>query len=185
MVVSKESRIAFSDFERMHVKRRQPTPERRLPTPEWAQTDAGLRRVLLDWLESRLYIRRMSEATYEERLKKIHHVSQLTLSKKKVELTRLLLRYNKAAKAKVSAAKLRRLAILIQNRDSEIVILERGLPALATAVAYSYYRLGWSSTTIANELGIKPPMVRIWLYRMNLYAVNSARANYETLIWVA
>jgi hypothetical protein len=129
-----------------------------------------MRRVLLDWLESRLFIRRELGATDEERLNRISMASQAILSKKKAELARLLLRYHKAAKERMSTRQLLRLSILIQNRDSEIVILERGLPALATAVAYSYYRLGWSSSTIANEFRVKPPMVRMWVYRMNLYA---------------
>jgi hypothetical protein len=61
----------------------------------------------------------------------------------------------------------------------QISLVFRGLPAIMSAVVYCYYRLGWDSTTIAEEFGIKPPHVRIVLYRLNQLADGRRRSPYR------
>jgi hypothetical protein len=45
-----------------------------------------------------------------------------------------------------------------------------------TAVAVYSYRLGWNSVQVSEQLGIKPPMVRIWLLRMCILARKGTKA---------
>jgi hypothetical protein len=57
--------------------------------------------------------------------------------------------------------------------------MERGLTALMLSVAYYYYRLCWNSVSIAEELGLKPRMIRVWLWRMNALADGRRRRKLE------
>ena len=170
--VSQETHLAFSDMDRIHIEKRKGEGEvaRRLPKPEWAMNDKDLRRVVLTFCEGYLYIRQPAE-TDGERLKAIAERAKTVFPVKELELARLLKQFNELSQdPKADKEQLRRLAILVGNRDSIIQILKRGLPALATSVAVYSYRLGHDSTTVAEQLQLKPPMVRIWLYRMNRLA---------------
>jgi len=162
--------IAHADFASMHIHRRKEVA-RRLPKPEWAMNDKDLRRVVLLYCEGRLYIHPPADASDAERLKAIDARAKAVFPVKELELARLLKQYNELSQdPNADKERVRRLAILVQNRDSIIQILKRGLPALVMSVVFQSYRLGRDSSTVAQELGIKPPMVRIWLYRMNRLA---------------
>lgn len=50
------------------------------------------------------------------------------------------------------------------------------------AVVHYYYKLGWPSTKIANELRIKPPMIRQWLRRLNFTADGVKEKQYKQKI---
>src|ERR1700687_1892845 len=70
--VSKESELSFNDFSRMHVQRREKERNRRLPTPEWAMSDAGIREVVLKRLEHRFYLGEPCAGTDQERMAAIN-----------------------------------------------------------------------------------------------------------------
>lgn len=159
--------ISFQDFGGMHVTDRgRKKRERRLPTPDWANTDETLRKRVLDCLERRLYLRGGEDLTDFERLDRIETASKAGIPALKAELANQVKRYSEDQKTGLPEY-LASLAVEIQNRDSEIVLRQRGLASLMIAAVYKYYRLGWNSTQIANDLGIKPPMVRIWMWRVN------------------
>jgi hypothetical protein len=54
----------------------------------------------------------------------------------------------------------------MQNRDSEVVMLQRGIAALVLAAMVFYFRLGWNSVTVAEELGLHAPAIRMLTYRI-------------------
>jgi transposase-like protein len=54
--------------------------------------------------------------------------------------------------------------------DTRIVLTARGLPAVLIRAVYLYYCVRWNSTAIAEELGIKSPQIRVWLWRLNRVA---------------
>jgi hypothetical protein len=176
--VSKETRLAFNDIQNMHVERRQRQQERRLPTPEWVMKDDTLRDVVLKALEGRMYIRN-SSGTDAERMARIEAESHKRIPKMKEVLAGLANRYSELSKKNAPESTLNRLATEIQNKDTEICMAQRGITALMLAAVYNYYRLGWNSTEIADELQIKPPMIRIWLYRLNKVHRGEVRANYS------
>lgn len=159
-VVSAETGISFQDYEGMHVKRRKLKAFRRLATPDWVMNDAKVRTVALNYLEDRFYLRDRS-GTDQERIKRIETEVQRHIPRKVKELEDLQARY--------AAEPLNReyLAVQIQNLDTDIVLSRRGLLAVVVSVVYMYYRQGLSSVEIAEQLRIKPPMVRVWLYRFN------------------
>jgi len=83
--------------------------------------------------------------------------------------------YEWAASKSVSAARLRRLEIQVHNTESTILLLERNLMAVALAVAFSFWRLGWDSVAIAENFKLNPPAVRMMLYRIRAAAEKAAR----------
>jgi hypothetical protein len=169
--VSADTEISFQDFGRMHIEQRKVTQVRRLPTPAWALNDASLRETVLRYCEDRLYLDH-NKGTDEERLARIDADAKRRLPALQQIFDGLQARYTREAAQGQSANELDRLRVEIQSLDTAIVLLKRGIVALALAVAHYYYWLGWNSAQIANELGVKPPMVRQWCRRMNIVAGN-------------
>ena len=66
-------------------------------------------------------------------------------------------------------------AIQIQNLDAQICMQRRGIAGVLTSFAYMHFRLIYNSVQIAGELGLKPPMVRIWAHRMQLLGRKSLK----------
>lgn len=161
--------IAFSDFGRMHITKRAVRRKRRLPVPEWAVNTTSMRAVVLKFLENRLYIHD-THGTDDERLQRIKEVAKYRLPHLEAEVKTRLQRYHAKAAAGAGPEELRTLAIEAQNADTALMIQRKGLAETAFAVVHYYYNLGMASTQVANTLGVKPPMVRIWLYRMNFLA---------------
>lgn len=67
----------------------------------------------------------------------------------------------------MTSKKLRDLEIQIQNIDTDLVLTEKGHAEVIVAVVYLYYRLGWDSVTVAEQLGLKSPHVRQVLARLH------------------
>lgn len=165
-IISADSRIAFSDYERMHTARRKVQRGRRLDAPSWATNDKELREVVLRYCERRFYLRlgnklnEVNPLTNEQRLAQIRDKELKWAERCRENLLGLLAR-------KKAEPNNTRLDIDIQNADSQILIARRGVAAIAVAIVYLYYRLGWDSPEIAQELGIKPPLVRQTLARLH------------------
>ena len=159
--------ISFADFGSMHVQRREKTQERRLPTPKWAVNNDELREVVLMHAETRLYIRNHT-GTFEERLAAIKAAEELYTQKESVNLTRQTNRYNELMlTGTADEASLDHVAVIVQNIDSNIQVMKRGIVQTSIAIVYHYYRNGFNSVQVAEELGIKPPHVRAWLFRLH------------------
>ena len=71
------------------------------------------------------------------------------------------------ARSYMTSKKLRDLEIQIQNIDTDLVLTDKGHAEVIAAVVYLYYRLGWDSVTIAEELGLKSPHIRQVLARLH------------------
>ena len=158
--------LAWSDTERMHTIRRGASGRWTLP-PAWSQNDIQFREVTLRFLESRLYMRD-HDGTNEERLKRIQERSVAQIPRMESCLKRLLTYYNEMARRGAPQAELDKMATQIQNVDAQICIARRGVASVVTAVAYQHFRLIHQSPEIAEAVGVKPPMVRIWAHRLQL-----------------
>jgi hypothetical protein len=152
--VSAETGLSFQDIGRMHCVRRSQAVKRRKGTPIWALNDASLREVICRYLEHRYYLPSAPHKSFEERLAIC-----------KAEASKSIPRYVELLDSLLDRQESLR-SVEIQNVDSKIVLERRGFPAIVCAVVYQSYRLGWSSTQVAAETGMKPPHVRILLYRL-------------------
>jgi len=142
-----------------------------------------MRETIVKYLEGRYYLRD-SSGSYEQRLARIDKEA-----KRRIPETLARLKILNAEYADLSSDKrtdpeyLRRLAIEVQNLDTQIVLARRGVAAVMTSVVYNYYHNGWSSSDVANELGIKPPMVREWLYRLNHSVGRVFNLGRKPIVW--
>jgi hypothetical protein len=83
------------------------------------------------------------------------------------------------ARSYLSAKKLHDLEIQIQNIDTDIVLTERGHAEVIVAIVYLYYRLGWDSVTVAEQLGLKSPHVRQVLARLHATWTHTLSHRYK------
>ncbi len=156
--VSANSQISFQDYSRMHMERRAETQERRLPTPAWAVDDAKLREVVVSYVERRYFITAAdSQKPMEERMALIERECARHLPDKESHLDTALRRNRFGAPSDIE----------VQNLDTQIMLDRRGCVAVVMSVAYLYYRIGWNSVGVAEELQLKSPHVRELLWRLH------------------
>jgi hypothetical protein len=168
--VTAASRISFADYQHMHIQRRVRTQERRLPTPRWAVSNELLQLVLVTYLEERFYCKPVHGATLQQRLATVRRASMYYAPRKKELLNAWLDKYQMlAAKKELNdgGKKLRNLEIQIQNLDTDLVLTEKGHAEVIVSMIYLYYRLGWDSVTVAEQLGLKSPHVRRILRKLH------------------
>jgi hypothetical protein len=170
--VSTSTHISFSDYGRMHVYRHNVQQDRRLETPAWANNDVELREAVLKFCEKRLYLVHKSEIpelTHQERLVRIRETEQIHLNRWRKILGKLRQRYKTEPETTKPS-----LDTEIQNADTQCCLLKRGNVAVVLAVIHFYYRLGWNSVAVAQELRLKPPHVRQILARLLHFATYGA-----------
>ena len=157
--------ISFGDFSTMHIQRRAKCKERRLPRPDWVSDNEVIQAVVLSAAERRLYL--PHDGPQDDRRARITAESERRLPALREKLKRALFRHHEAATSGACPDRLQRLAIQVSGADTEIVMLERGVVGMMVAVLYMYYNLGYTSVGVAEELGIKPPAVRMILYTLH------------------
>jgi hypothetical protein len=170
--ISKESGLTFNDIRRMQTYTRSLNGGKHNPIPRWAMNDLLLRKVILVYLESRIKIGCQrspveSQLTDAERLKAVRDSSLGMIFPLKCRLQGHLNQYAKLSQSGVPQNVLDRLQRHIENFDTQIVCLERGLDVIATAVTYLSYRLQYNSVQVAETLHLKPCHVRQIINRMN------------------
>lgn len=202
--ISMQTGISYVDYSRMHIQRREVTPERRLATPAWALKDEYLRELVVVYLEERFYIRH-AKGTLLERLERIRATAE-SVRPRKIELLKkyitgyhlikstqlcdvtdeeAIARYlahpqqatalgpqqalfgAEFARKWLVSQELRDYEMQIQNLDTDLVLTTNGGAAAIVAMCYLYYRAGWDSVAVGEELGFKPPHIRQILFRMN------------------
>lgn len=161
--VSALTGISFDDYVFMGTRIHKQSGERRLPTPEWALNDKMLREVIVTFLENRARIG-TGPGTLRARLGR----AMLALRCKKPYFECDLKNLNGYYRHRKRQSVKRPLQIEIEGLDTQIRIAEN--PALVCAIPYLYHRAKLDSVGVAEELGIKPPHVRMVLYRMNQIA---------------
>src|SRR5260370_35283457 len=138
----------------MDVERKFKAVKRRAGGPPlWSQNDTELRAVVLKFCEGYVGIRKGS-GTDAERMQAIREKAKAILPNKEAQLEIALRQFHELNGAQPEGTH-RDFSIQVQNRVTQIQILRRGLPEIATSVVYLYYRLGWKSTAIAEQLKLK------------------------------
>jgi hypothetical protein len=147
--VSADTRIAYSDYERMHRVRR--STQRMFPLPPWTQNDEMLKHVV----KVRLW--RYACAGHPRKMPADITMEQLE--------ERIKARCQRGCDTTFMTAQQR------QNYETHLAIVKggHGWVSYVARLAW-FYRLGYSSPEIAQELGSKPQAVRAQLDRLNRVA---------------
>ena len=164
-MVTPESRIAWSDKNFMHVERRRCSRDLKRSVPEWVFNNEMLRHVCLIYLERRFAIHAPTGASHTERLAAINKVAAAQKEQRMRVVDVRLDQFNLAKDRHTSSDRMKRLALVLQVEDTRAVVNSR-IAAVILGVAYMSWRQRMKSTEVAEALGIKPPHVRIILYRL-------------------
>jgi hypothetical protein len=143
---------------------RRPLFYRHKPTPEWALDDDQLREVIVGYMERRYFLKQGGGGLLERLAR-----ADVAMRQQLPELNALIDRFSREYVAAEDSERKRTLQIRIEGLDTRVRIEEK-LVALATSVAYLYHRVKMTSVGVGEELGIKPPLVRQVLYRLNMIA---------------
>jgi hypothetical protein len=159
-------RLDFREAQRMHILRAGGTkPKRRTPTPEWSTRAELTKKVIVTYLENRLFLDDCS-GSLPERLARFRAKAESGLSEKCARLRRWIDEYRELARSpQTKTAELNRLERQISNMDTEIFVSAK-LPEVVASTVYLYYRLGFDSCSVAESLGLKPPQCRQILARL-------------------
>jgi hypothetical protein len=159
-VVSKETRLAFSDYGGMHVERHKTTRFRGW-IPAFASDPVKLKKVLI-----------VSAWRFLHGGKKVPDNIQLD------ELIRLTDEKFARDEKRISSLDPANYSSLQQEIfDRYRVSYDQGYMKVRAAVMYRSWNLGWHSTRVAASLQMSPQQIRIILWRMNQIA---RELGYET-----
>lgn len=179
--------LDFQSFQNsMHVARVADLRNgRRCPVPDWAYNEDGIRRALLAYTESRLYITPNPADDLKTRLTKCRAKTEAIAAPLRERLKLWIRNYNAIDSGRYHEAEdrvyerlflstlrgegpkrvLRHCARNVSNFDAELYAHEK-LAEIVCAVLVYYFRLGWKSTDIAAQLGLKSPHVRQIIHRV-------------------
>jgi hypothetical protein len=184
---SKKTDLDFQSFEKMHVVRPSDLRKgRRIPVPDWAHNAAGLQTALVHYLEKRYFIKPNPADDLKTRLTRCQEKVKADAAPVKRRLETWIKNYRAIAKRDYHEAEERiyeRLFLAslrgdgpdkvlkscfkhISNLDSEYYIQAR-IAQLTLSILFLYYRMGWKSNDVAQELDVKAPHVRQILYRVS------------------
>ena len=163
--VSAETKLTYQDYSSMNVQTRKQSGERRLPTPVWAVNDEFLRKLLVVFMEQRFQVH--TEGTLIERREALRQHAIAQCPRFAAKLDELNARYVELGKQGAPPARLRRLEMQIENLDTVIRTTHNGGMDYVAAVVFFYYRVRLDSVGVGLELGIKPPHVRVMLFRLH------------------
>jgi hypothetical protein len=164
--IMRNVRLDFRDGQRMHILRAGGTrPRRKTPTPEWTTRAELTQKVIVAYLENRLFLD-ACPGSLSERLAMCRAKAESVLPAKRARLQRWIDEYRQISRLpKADTAHLRRLEQQISNTDTEIFVSAK-LPEIVASSIYLYYRLGFDSCSVAESLGLKPPHCRQILSRL-------------------
>jgi hypothetical protein len=160
----KSSGIAFEDYSRMSTQLHKLSPNRRYDVPTWAVNDEQTCSVIARSMEGRAGLRMPAhEATDRERLQRAQQVLKTKEPQLVARLDGMCKRFVAAKNdGDVHAAAL---GIQIENLDTQLRILDRTAEMLGSII-YFYWRAGFTSVETGQQLGLKPPHVRMTILRL-------------------
>lgn len=150
----------------MHMTKAGKPVQRRLQTPAWALNDELLREILLRFIEERALFRQPQTGTPAQRLLRAQARAAMHRAALIENITGLCHEYVAVKNDGRNPARLKELAIAIENIDTQLRFLVNA-HKMALGVVYWYYRCGADSVETAAALNLKPPHVRMILWRLN------------------
>ena len=155
--------ISFQDFSFMQVQQRKQCGIRRLPTPEWANDYAKLRRLIARSWERRAGFKYPQPGTEKERMDRAQALLLKARPDKIATLDRLCSEY---IAQDTSAERRKQLQNVIRTLDHEICAIDCG-PARLAGIVRLYYGTAFDSVGVGAEMGISPANVRQTLMRLH------------------
>jgi hypothetical protein len=161
--------LDFADYQRCYTASHKLNSGRKSTPPSWAQDDKKLRSVLVRYIEVRAGLRPQQTGSEAERIIYAEAILRSALPRCEAKLTELSQAYVRQKNAGYPAEALRRLAINIENLDT-VIRFNNQIAAKTLMAAHLYFRCGLNSKEVSDEIGMKPPHVRVLLYRMRTVA---------------
>jgi hypothetical protein len=155
--------LSFDDYKRMRKGGHVPCRGRRAAPPCWAVNDKELRAVLARFIERRAGLLRPQSGSYAQRIRRARAQLKSRAPAQSALLDRLCRDYV-AAKRKPNASRLREREVQIENLDTRLRMIDP-LP-IAARLVYLYHRCGLDSVQVATVMHLKPPHVRMILWRL-------------------
>ena len=163
--------IDFSDYVRMGQFQRKLNCARKLETPSWVLDNSTLRQVLVAYMEVRANLPPAPNLSDSERLARAQKHLEAYVPMHEAILTKLSKKYVELKRQGVDAAVLRKLESSIEGLDT-VLMLSKSIAAKVAMVANLYYRVGFNSTEVGAEFGLKPPLVRAIIWRLRRIAAK-------------
>lgn len=157
--------IAFEDYRTMSTQEFKLEPSRRLEAPEWALNDALLRKVLVRFIEARAGFNYSRSGTEQERLQLAMQKIAAQRPARIAVLKGLCAKYVALKQRGYYPEYLRKLAQEIESWDT-VLRFDSNIAAIVIGVVHAYYRRGLDSVDVAEEFNMKPPHVRMILWRL-------------------
>lgn len=161
--------FSFADYSAAHIYKKRLCNGRKKPSPEWV-FNAQFREVLARYCERRAHIAVPLNGTPAERIGYATYVLRLKLPALRATMDKLCHELFGLKQRKENPARQYKLEQLIEAADSQIITVRRGPAAVAAAVAYQYFNLGYESVAVAAALDLKPPTVRQTIFRLQRVA---------------
>jgi len=142
---------------------------RHQPTPLWTQSNAAVQRVLLAFMEGRVFSKKKCATFHGNERERFLAVIQ-RLKKQTASLTVIIGRLCNEFVVTTDPARRKILQTQIQNIDRRLILASR--PDVFYEIVVGYYRQRLSSPELAGQLGgvVSPWGIRALLHRMNVYA---------------
>jgi len=157
--------IGFDDYSRMQTTQHKQSGERRLGTPSWAINFSELQILLARFFEKRAGILIPGDGSPRERIA----VAQAKLMKyaetRIPVLEKLCREYTELRKTNSDPERAKILLMEIEGIDTYIRICRSG-PGVVARMVFLYYRTALDSVGVAQEVGVRPPLVRQTMYRL-------------------
>ncbi len=138
-------------------------------SPSWTLNDKPLRAVLVRYVESRAGFVKPNIGSEVERMQRAQAKLQQLRPEKEAVLTRLARIYVRMKNSGADKSALQQHAIQIENLDTQLLITEK-IAAKALMIVNLYYRVGMNSVEVGQEVNLKPPHIRIILFRLRTIA---------------
>jgi hypothetical protein len=161
--------LDFADYQRCGTTSHKLNSGRKSTPPSWAQDDKKLRSVLVRYIEVRAGLWLQQTGSEAERLIRAETILRSALPRCEATLTQLSQAYVRQKNAGYPAGALRRLAINIENLDT-VIRFNNQIAAKVLMASHLYFRCGLNSQEVSDEIGMKPPHVRVLLHRMRAVA---------------
>lgn len=159
--------LSFEDAAFTHVfgKRAGGSGYRRNATPEWVLKRDQFLAVLVSFFEARARVQPDPRLTLRQRLQKADAMLKATLPRKNAKLDELCAEYVSEKGANADGTWLRTREALIESLDTQIMLTRRG-PSFVVAIATYYWSYMMDSMHVAQELRLKPNLVRQTILRL-------------------
>jgi hypothetical protein len=159
--------LSFGDYQRMHTDRY--AASRKNGVPAWALNDRDTQRVLLAFLERRVFGKRQLAKlprlrSPRKRLARVLERIQQQRERRIEVIKALMLRERDARLRGEDTSKL---IVQFRNLDFRLWLEGRNLPATVATVMHCFYRLHWTTADIAREFGLTDDFARQVLHRLN------------------